>query len=106
MNIIAELNDQFRRGDCSLGKYAMTSGVNTLPHDKQVQLIRLVQQFNTFTAENDPYQEHDFGKIVFEGDNYFWKINYYDPTLTRHSCDPASPNATRRILMLMRSEEY
>lgn len=84
----------------------MTSGVQALPPEKILQLFQLVQQFNNFTSDNDPYQEHDFGKVVLDGNEYFWKINYYDSTLTKHSCDPASPNATRRILMLMRTDEY
>ena len=106
MNTIAELNDRFRRGDCTLGQYLITTGVQSLLPELQSQLIRLVQQLDFFTADNDPYGEHDFGKVTLNGEDYFFKIDYYDPTLTRHSEDPASPNATRRILTLMRADEY
>ena len=64
MNTITELNDRFRRGDRTLGQYTMTSGVQALSPELQLQLIRLVQQFDSFTADNDPYAEHDFGKWV------------------------------------------
>ncbi len=90
MNTITELNDRFRQGDRTLGQYMMTSGVQALSPELQLQLIRLVQQFDSFTADNDPYAEHDFGKVTLDGENYFFKIDYYNPTLTRHSDDPAS----------------
>ena len=106
MNKIAELNDQFRQGDMKLGQYMMTSGVQALAPEKQVQLIRLVQGFDQFTPDNDPYKEHDFGRVSMDGRDYFWKIDYYDPIRSQHSADPASPNATRRILVLMRTDEY
>ena len=106
MNSITELNDRFRRGDRTLGQYTMTSGVQALSPELQLQLIRVVQQFDSFTPDNDPYAEHDFGKVTLDGEDYFFKIDYYDPTLTRHSDDPASPNATRRVMTLLRSDEY
>lgn len=106
MNAIAELNDRFRKGDMSLGQYNMTQGVKALTPEKRQQLIQLVRDFDSFTPGNDPYGEHDFGKVKFNGEDYCFKIEYYDPTLTYHSSDPASPNATRRVLMLMRIDEY
>ena len=84
----------------------MTGGVQALSPELQLQLIRLVQQFDSFTADNDPYAEHDFGKVTLDGEDYFFKIDYYNPTLTHHSADPASPNATRRVMTLIRSDEY
>ena len=104
--MFAELNDRFRKGDTSLGQCMMTQGVQALPLELQQQLIQLVRDFDSFTPGNDPYGEHDFGKIALDGEEYFFKIEYYDPTLTHHSEDPASPNATRRVLMLMLADEY
>ncbi len=106
LTVIAELNDRFRKGDTSLGQYMMTQGVQALPQELQQQLIQLVRDFDSFTPENDPYGERDFGKVALDDDEYFFKIEYYDPTLTHHSEDPASPNATRRVLMLMLADEY
>lgn len=104
--LIAELNDHFRHGDRSLGKYIKTAGVQALPLEKQLQLFRLVQKFDSFTEDNDPYGERDFGKVMLDGDAYYFKIDYYDPTLTHLSADPASPNATRRVLTVMCRDEY
>lgn len=69
--LIAQLNDQFRQGDMTLGQCMMTPGVQALAPDKLTQLIRLVRDFN-FTADNDPYGEHDFGRVTLSGnDKYF-----------------------------------
>lgn len=105
--IIAELNDKFRRReDRTLGRYVMTSGVHALAVEKQFELVQLVKGFDCFTEDNDPYQEHDFGKVTMDGENYFWRIDYYDPTVTRLSDDPADPSLTKRVMTIMRSNEY
>ena len=80
--------------------------MQALPKEKQVQLLQLVRDFEQFSPDNDPYGERDEGKVSLDDQDYFWKIDYYDPTLTRHSDDPASPNATLRVLLVMRTDEY
>ena len=106
MTTIRDLNDRFRKGDNTLGQYVMTSGVQALPPDQVMELVRLVRDFNEFTLGNDPYAEHDSGKVTLNGKDYFWKIDYYDPSLKFQSSDPASPNATRRVMTLMKASEY
>ena len=104
--VIAQLNDRFRRGDRSLGTYAMTPGVRSLTPEKILRLTQLVQSFNSFTIDNDAHQEHDFGAIVMDDKKYFWKISYYDPTFTYLSEDPSNATVTRRVLTVMESSEY
>ena len=106
MDKIAELNDRFRRGDMKLGQYMMTSGVQALAPEKQLQLIRLVQGFDQFTPDNDPYKEHDFGRVSMDGRDYFWKIDYYDTDLRYGSLDPSDPAVTTRVLTIMLADEY
>jgi hypothetical protein len=36
----------------------------------------------------------------------FFKIDYYDRTLTAHSPDPADPAVTRRVITVMLASEY
>ena len=69
-----------------------------------IGLSQAVEDFNSFTEDNDPYGEHDFGSLVFESQKEFWKIDYYDQDL-RGWCDPLSANC-RRILTVMLPSEY
>lgn len=97
---IAKLNDRFR-GMCLDVVY--TSGVRDGIMDL-IGLSRRIETFNTFTEDNDPHGEHDFGSLVFEGQKIFWKIDYYDKAL-RYWCDPLSADC-RRVLTVMLAEEY
>jgi len=47
-------------------------------------------RFDSFTPDNDPYGEHDFGTIDWQEEKIFWKIDYYDQALT-FAEDPLSP---------------
>ena len=49
---------------------------------------------------------HDFGAFVHNGERVFWKIDYYDPSLTKGSEDPADPQQTARVLTIMLASEY
>lgn len=74
---VAELNDQFRKTFIG-GRVTITDGVDALSDDDREQLFNLVKNFDTFTEDNDPYGEHDFGAITFKNEMYFFKIDYYD----------------------------
>lgn len=102
---ITTLNDRFRRSFVS-GRVLMTSGVASLPEERQLQAIREMQQFESFNEDNDPRGEHDFGNFEILGQRFFWKIDYYNRQLTAGSEDPANPNRTTRVLTLMLAEEY
>jgi hypothetical protein len=83
-NPIAALNDAFRQ---QFNDWYTTPGVRALPD--LPGLLKAVQEFNTFTPDNDPYGEHDFGVIPWHEEKTFWKIDYYDQELT-YLCDPLS----------------
>jgi Protein of unknown function (DUF3768) len=115
---IAELNDRFRKatgsGDpagASLGRKFMTSGIRALDLRAQLDIAERVIAFDTFTADNDPYGEHDFGSLDYEGQRIFWKIDYYDRASFGTGCDmgsddPADPAKTLRVLTIMLASEY
>jgi len=84
----------------------MTQGVVSLDEDMQTDLISQVQQFNDFSADNDPHGEHDFGRVETQGIACFWKIDYYDSDLKYGSENPAYPDMTTRVLTIMLAEEY
>ena len=65
-----------------------------------------VQTFANFNADNDPRGEHDFGSFRLAGQNFFWKIDYYNPACDAGSEDPADPVKTTRVLTLMLASEY
>ena len=99
------LNDQFRQ-TFQEGKVLITSGVASLPLSLQITLMNLVRTFDDFGEDNDPFGEHDFGKIDFNGEPYFWKIDYYDSDLLGYSPDPTDETVTNRVLTVMRADEY
>ncbi|MBW8911009.1 MAG: DUF3768 domain-containing protein [Sphingomonas sp.] len=54
-----------------------------------------------FGADVDPYGEHDFGSFSLFDQRFFWKIDYYDRSLSAGSPDPADAAATCRVLTIM-----
>ena len=78
---IAELNDRFRKGDRAWASKAAKS----LATWTQIRTLALTStgqyQFDDFNEGNDPYQEHDFGSVEYDGDKWLWKIDYYDPVM-------------------------
>ncbi len=102
---IRELNDLFRRSFVG-GRVVFTSGVRALGVAKVAALLQRLRTFNEFSADNDPYGEHDFGAFEEAGRRFFWKIDAYDPAVQYGSEDPADPSKTCRVLTLMLAHEY
>lgn len=102
---IRELNDKFRR-ELVGGTVLLTPGVAALGRDVIGRVVRSISIFDDFCNANDPYEEHDFGSIEVDGNTIFFKIDYYDKTLTAASSDPTNPNVTERIITIMMSSEY
>jgi hypothetical protein len=98
------LNDNFRSTFVG-GRVLTTAGVAELPVDTKARLLLEVQSFSNFSNDNDPHGEYDFGSIELEGENYFWKIDYYAPDL-RSGAEDASLPETTRVLTIMRADEY
>jgi Protein of unknown function (DUF3768) len=44
--------------------------------------------------------------VEAEGERLFFKIDYYDQSLSAHSRDPSDETVTKRVLTIMLSEEY
>ena len=111
---IAVLNDLFRSGFFVPtfgprpipGRVVCTSGIAALPPETQICIWGEVSRFDSFTEDNDPHGEHDFGNFEIAGQRFFFKIDYFDPNLEFGSDDPADPQKTTRVLTLMLAEEY
>ncbi len=96
---VAELNDRFRHKGFGV---TLTCGVQALAD--VAGLMKAVRLFDTFSEDNDPYGEHDFGMLTWSGNKVFWKIDYYNQTLDEGK-HPLSEEC-RRILTVMLAEEY
>ena len=102
---VRALNDALRRSGNG-GKLVMTRGVAALDESRQRRALDEIAAFDKFDVDNDPHGEHDFGSLVVDGEHLFFKIDYYDRTLTKHSPDQADPAVTCRVLTVMLAEEY
>jgi hypothetical protein len=102
---VRTLNDAFRRS-LSGGRVMMTAGIAALPDAAQTAVLDEVRKFDTFTADNDPHGEHDFGSFEVDGRKIFWKIDYYDAAMEFGSEDPADSTKTTRVLTVMLASEY
>jgi len=99
------LNDNFRSTFIG-GQVVMTQGVNQLPIDTKARVFLAVQSFGNFADGDDPYREHDFGSFDIDGEQYFFKVDYYSLDMQAGSEDPADPEKTARVLTIMRADEY
>lgn len=95
---IAKINDDFRKVETM----SLTQGVFGL--NDVLGLIRAIRRYNGFNEDNDPYGEHDFGKLTWENQTIFWKIDYYDPSFEMW-CDPLHTEC-ERVLTVMLASEY
>jgi hypothetical protein len=104
---IRTLNDDLRRNLSRNSELAfMTPGVAALGPDAVTRIVQTIAAYDDFSEANDPFEEHDFGSFEAEGTMIFFKIDYYDTSLTHHSPDPADPTATRRVITVMLAHEY
>ena len=116
---IAQLNDHLRQNSSNPFGHDLTviaHGINAkieaeasnIEPDWFIRgdLRRSVAQFDSFTEDNDPYGERDYGSFTWRGTECFWKIDYYDNDLRAGSADPADPSITARVLTIATVSEY
>ena len=116
---IARLNDRARQAMGLACVAVATEGFRTLSGEDQSRVRELIETFDAFTPDNDPYGERDFGAIYHDcegnwtttrparpAETVFWKIDAYGRDLQFGSEDPANPAITRRVLTIMLSSEY
>jgi hypothetical protein len=109
---VRELNDALRTASDPLaempvrGQLVMTRGVAARGTAFVDRALAAVRSFDRFSAENDPYGEHDFGSFELDGVTLNWKIDYYDNHLQWGSPDPADPAVTKRILTVCFAGDY
>jgi hypothetical protein len=102
---IRALNDELRANFAD-GIAVMTPGIAALGAEAVARIVKTVAEFDDFCHANDPHEEHDFGVFDADGQRVFFKIDYFDKTLTYHSPDPTDPSVTERVITIMLAEEY
>lgn len=105
MNDIATLNNKFRKSLIG-GEVLLSAGIAAMSSEDKANIVSLVQNFDNFTPDNDPYGEHDFGSFDYKGEKILWKIDYYDLNHKYMSEDPSNPDITNRILTIMKVFEW
>jgi hypothetical protein len=103
--VIRKLNDDLRVRGMG-GRMVVTSGIAALGDHTVRKILQLVASFDSFDESNDPYGEHDFGQVCADGQVIFFKLDYYDKTLSMYSPDPADSSVTDRVMTVMLSSEY
>ena len=116
---LARLNDRARQAMGLACVAVATEGFRALPEQDQSRVRELVETFDAFTPDNDPYGERDFGAIYQDGEGHwtttrpaysvetvFWKIDTYDQNLQFGSEDSANPAITCRVITIMLASEY
>jgi hypothetical protein len=102
---ICALNDRLRH-NLSTGVAVITPGIAALGPEAVARIVKTISVFDDFCHANDPYKEHDFGSFEAEGESVFFKIDYYDRSLSAHSPDPSDPSVTKRVITIMLAHEY
>jgi hypothetical protein len=102
---IRALNDRARQSFTGC-RVLITRGIAALGEDIVAEILAKVRSYDSFTADNDPYGEHDFGSFHCSEVQVFWKWDYYGLDLQIHSPDPADETVTARVLTVMLADEY
>jgi Protein of unknown function (DUF3768) len=102
---IAALNDAMRQNLIG-GMAVITPGIAALGQETVARIVKTIEVYDDFCHANDPHEEHDFGAFEADGNRVFFKIDYFDSTLTVHSPDPSDPAVTKRVITIMLAEEY
>jgi hypothetical protein len=102
---IRALNDRLRTTG-EAGNVVITRGLAALDAGVLAKIMAAVQCFDRFTADNDPYGEHDCAITEVAGERVMFKIDYYDRALQGHSPDASDPDVTTRVLTIMLASEY
>ena len=118
---IAKLNDELRAQILNAhvitgfkNKIMFSRDVGLMSKEDQTEILEIVRDYKTFSEDNNPHGERDFGAFNFcsndseyeTPERYFWQINYYDNDLKYHSKDATDPSQTTRVLTIMKASEY
>ncbi len=102
---IAALNDALRRHGTG-GRIMITAGIQALGPKAVAEIVKSVRAYNSFTKDNDPWNEHDCALLTVNENRVMFKIDYYDRNMEYASPNPADPAVTVRVMTILLGEEY
>ena len=110
----ARLNDLCRSGQLREARTVFTRGcIDAFCDPEDPMSLFAVQaalaakvRTHAFSGDDDPHGERDLGVFEHQGQKLFWKIDYYDPTLSFGSEDPTDLAKTHRVLTILLASEY
>lgn len=104
---IAALNDRFRRAlpFGRGGRAVMTRAVATLPEAQLGAVLAAVRTFDRFTPDNDPWGEHDCGRLQVDGEWVIFKFDYYADAELDAGAEDGGPSCYR-VLTIMLGSDY
>ncbi|MET0372805.1 MAG: DUF3768 domain-containing protein [Rhizorhabdus sp.] len=122
IDTIRRLNDAARQNPGTASLANVTIGFQSLTELDRLAALVAITRYSRFDGDNDPYGEHDFGAVyklasgAWSEDRpddvgaiaqtVFWKVDYYDPSLTYGSEAPWDERLTKRVLTIMLASEY
>lgn len=122
LDAIRRLNDAARSHPGTASIANVTLGFQALPDADRFAALAAIVSYSQFESGNDPYGEHDFGAVYRLGSGQwtqdrprddkeicgtvFWKVDYYDASLTYGSEAPWDEQQTKRVLTIMLASEY
>ena len=78
---IRELNDDLRQSLAYSPREATTTeGILNLGILAMYHIVKAVGNYDDFTKDNDPWEEHDFGQLNVNGQSIIWRIDYFPLT--------------------------
>jgi Protein of unknown function (DUF3768) len=103
---IRELNDKFRKDGFKNGGVMASRGIAAFGPWAVAAMMWVIQGYDAFDDANDPWGEHDFGKIETNNEPICWKIDNYALDRVSQSRNPANEGLTYRVLTIMLASEY
>lgn len=99
---IAAENDALRKAIITPTGRVMFSSMVAYSDDFPA-ILEAFKSFDNFTKDNDPYKEHDCAVFEVNGDQYLFKVDYWDQDL-KYGVDQYMDEAYRIITLMHVSE--
>ena len=84
----------------------LTAAVAAMEPEAKAKLLEAVRTFDAFNDDNDPHGEADMAFLDIDGERYFFKWDYYDPSMKFGAEDPSDPAKCRRVLTIGMASDY